>query len=197
MDAAALVKHRAILQKKNIRIIGIDSDPGYIEAARFHIGAASIENCVRVYHQDVYHMNDLQGQVVLPHGNQVGFHSQKDDVKFDAILFSGTFAVLPQKIEAITLLLNDWGNPDNCKVMIAQAYQRAVSPLARIFKPLLKYLTTVDHGDLITEHESDKMIAKINKKCNLKLVQHEIIDGSIDNPLEAAYLTIFERDIKK
>jgi hypothetical protein len=193
---AALVKHRTILQKKNIRVIGIDYDEAYIEAAKFHIGEASIENCIRVYHQDVYAMNDLKGQIVLPHGNQVGFHSENDDIKFDAILFSGSFALLPRKTDALKMLLDDWGHPDACKIMIAQAYQRAISPLARAFRPLLKYLTTVDHGDLITEHESDKMIAKINKTCNMKLVQHEIIDGSIDNPLEAAYLTIFERSKK-
>jgi SAM-dependent methyltransferase len=193
---AALVMHRAILQRKNIRVIGIDNDEAYIEAAKFHIGEASIENCIRVYCQDVYTMLELDGQIVLPHGNQVGFHSQNDNVKFDAILFSGSFAVLPKKTEALQMLLDDWGNPDTCKVMIAQAYQRAITPLARVFKPLLKYLTTVDHGDLITEDEASKMIAKITNTCHMKLLSHEVIHGSIDNALEAAYMTVLERNKK-
>jgi hypothetical protein len=194
--SAALVQHRATLQKRNIRVIGIDYDSAYIESAKFHIGEAAVENCVRVYHQDVYAMNELQGQIVLPHGNQIGFRSQKGDVKFDAILFSGSFAVLPKKTEALKMLLDDWGNPDACKVLIAQAYQRAISPLARAFKPLLKYLTTVDHGDIITEDESSQMFDTITKTCNMKLISHEVIDGSIDNPLEAAYMTVLERDKK-
>ncbi|CAB9519423.1 Methyltransferase domain [Seminavis robusta] len=138
--ASALVKHRALLQKKNIRVIGIDNDDGYVKAAKFNVGYASIENQIRIYRQDVRLMNDLKGQIVLPHGSQVGFKSQEKEVKFDAIMFS------------------------------------------------------VDHGDLITEYEANKMFAKIRKKCKLKTAKHEVIENSIDNALEAAYFTVLEYD---
>jgi hypothetical protein len=179
--------------RKNIRIIGVDYDHGYIQSAKEHIRAASIENCIRVYHQDVYQMDQLKGRIVLPHGSSVGFEGHQEDVKFDAIIMSGTFSVLQDRVGVLKLLMNSWAKP-NCKVMIAQAYQRTTPPMARLFKWSLKFWTTVDHGQLITLNEAEELFAKdLPKECNLLLVEMDIIEDSIDNALEGAYLTILER----
>lgn len=187
-----MVQHKDLLLKKNIRLIGIDYDEGYIASAKEHIQEASIENCIRVYHVDVYNLNDMKGEFVLPHGSAGGFEYE-DEIKFDAILFSGTFSILHDRIAALKIL-HEWQNPDYSKLIICQGYQRAGAELARLYKPNLKYITTIDHGQLITEEEAKELFEEtLKKECKLKVLRHELIEGSSDNAFEAAYITVLEQ----
>lgn len=187
---AALVHNRTLLNLKNIRVIGIDNDEDYIEACNIHIRKASMGNRIRVYHQDVYKMDQLKGRVVLPHG--LGLVNDPEDVRFDAILFSGTLPLLEDKVGVLNGLAS-WRKPD-CKIMICQAeqYESPITPFARMFKPVLFYLTSVDHGELITEAEAiDLFETTIRRECKLDVTYHEKMDG-YNIPMEAAYLTILE-----
>lgn len=171
-------------------MIGIDIDEDYIEACNININNASMQNRIRVYHQDVYAMDQLKGKVVLPNG--FGIADDPEDVLFDAILFSGTFPLLEDKVGALNGLAG-WRKP-SCKIMICQAeqYESPITPLARMFKPVMFYLTSVDHGELITEAEAtDLFETRIRRECKLDVTYHEKMDD-YHIPMEAAYLTILE-----
>ena len=173
-------------------MVGIDNDSDYIEACKIHISNASLENRIRVYHQDVYKMDQLKGKVIVPHGAGIGFESHQEEVLFDAILFSGTFPLLEDKVGVLNGLAS-WRKP-KCKIMICQAaqYESPITPLARMFKPMLFYLTSVDHGELITEEEAtDLFETTIRRECKLDVTYHETMED-YHNPLEAAYFTILE-----
>lgn len=53
-------------------------------------------------------------------------------------------------------------------------------------KPLLKYATTIDFGQLVREDE----VLKTFKNSGLELVKHDVIPGSVDNTFQAAYLSV-------
>jgi hypothetical protein len=53
-------------------------------------------------------------------------------------------------------------------------------------KPLLKYITTIDFGQVTSTDD----IAKIFADSKLEVAHHAVIRGSVDTPLQAAYLSI-------
>lgn len=112
----------------------------------------------------------------------------KDGV-FDAVYFSGSFTLLPDPVEALRVV-----KPlTKSKIYVTQTYQRKSPPLLGYIKPLLKYLTTIDFGQLTYEAEIAEFFSeKVPKECSLKLESHEVIKGSLDTSLQAAYLTILD-----
>jgi SAM-dependent methyltransferase len=193
-------ENRALIHRKNLRIVGVDIDGDYVAAARAYFGEKSLENCVRIYQSDIYKIKEARKEFVLPHGMVgAGFRSDnvgEEGILFDAVMFSGTFAVLPDRMKALNLV-KDVMKPDG-RILIAQAYQRTTPPMARLFKRLLKYFTSIDHGELITEKEASQLLKNaVPKFCLLGMTKHEVIKDSIDNPLEAAYITILKPKILK
>ena len=51
---------------------------------------------------------------------------------------------------------------------------------------MLKYMTTIDFGELVKVED----IVQTFKDSGLKVVKHEVIKGSVDNAYQAAYLSI-------
>mmetsp|Transcript_14914 Transcript_14914/g.17962 ORF Transcript_14914/g.17962 Transcript_14914/m.17962 type:complete len:109 (+) Transcript_14914:1-327(+) len=77
------------------------------------------------------------------------------------------------------------------KIYITQTYQRKSPPLFSIIKPMLRYMITIDFGQLITEQKASHMFhEEFTSKCNLTVQEHSVIPESIDSVLQAAYLTI-------
>jgi len=189
---APLIQNKDLLIEKNIRVIGIDNDVDYIESSKLHISKAKLDHRIRVYHHNIYKMDELKGKLLLPRGDEDFTHALTEEVLFDAIFFSGTLPVLHDKVGAINGLAS-WRKP-KCKIMVCQAaqYESLLTPLARVFKPMLYYLTSVDHGELITEEEAVHLFElTIRRECKLDVTHHESLE-SYNNPLEAAYFTILE-----
>ena len=53
-------------------------------------------------------------------------------------------------------------------------------------KPMMKYLTTIDFGQLVSEED----VLQTFEESGLTVVKHEVIEGSVDNVFQAAYLSI-------
>ena len=148
-----------------------DGNDCMVTQARVGLEKAGLAKSVQVVHKSVYDLN------------------KETDGVFDAVYFSGSFSLLPDPIEAMNVI-----KPlTKSKIYVTQTYQRRNAPLLGYIKPLLRYLTTIDFGRLTFESEALELFSKrVPEKCNLKFVQHEVIAGSVDNSLQAAYLTILE-----
>jgi hypothetical protein len=53
-------------------------------------------------------------------------------------------------------------------------------------KPLLKYATTIDFGQLVKEED----VLQTFKESGLEVVEHDLIPESVNNRFQAAYLSI-------
>lgn len=82
-NGSSLVENAELIIKKNIKIVGIDIDPGAIDMANIEIKENNIEGNVRVLCGDIYKYADSE--------------------QFDYIYFSNSFAV----IEGITDMIKD------------------------------------------------------------------------------------------
>lgn len=169
--AGALINCASIIKGRGLKVVGIDYDADYVMEAQRAIHEAKLEDSIQAFHKSVY---------VLKH---------KAEGSFDAVYFSGSFTLLPDPCEALRVV-----RPlTTGRVYITQTYQRKSPPLLGYIKPLLKYLSTIDFGKLTSTEESFDFFANVApKECDMRLVQHEVIEGSIDTSLQAAYLTILE-----
>ncbi len=157
---------------------------------------------ISVHCIDLYDADKLQ---------QVMQSSTKDG-KVDVVYFSGSFSLLPDPKGALlmTLPLLRKSNDDNILtkisksasstsssssglVYITQTYQKHVFPLLGSIKPLLKYLTTIDFGQLVKVDEISNLLNDEELVSNgIVLKSHEVIEGSLDNYWQAAYMSILE-----
>ena len=107
--------------------------------------------------------------------------------EFDAVYFSGSFSLLPKPVEALnslsSMLVEDTG-----RIYITQTFQRRTPIFMNTVKPMLKYLTTIDFGRLVSEEE----IMELYNKSELSVEKHEVIKGSLDNRWQAAYLSVLK-----
>merc|ERR1712176_1211550 len=100
-----------------------------------------------------------------------------EEDRFDAAYFSGSLTVMPDPPAALRavepLLKRDGG-----LVYITQTFQKQHSSVIAFIKPLLKYVTTIDFGQLTTEEDLDAIISKAEV---FETVENKPIADSIDN----------------
>ena len=119
-----------------------------------------------------------------------------DRKSVDVVYFSGSFSLLPDPKGALLMimsLLKNNGSSSSGLVYITQTYQRHVVPLLSSVKPLLKYLTTIDFGQLVKVDEISRLLNDEELVSNgIVLKSHNVIDGSLDNYWQAAYISVLE-----
>lgn len=110
--------------------------------------------------------------------------------------FSGSFSLLPDPQQALisiqAVLRGESGagagtGTDAGKVYITQTYQKRPSFWMGKIKPLLKFITTIDFGKLVTVEEIRELLENVE---GLVLEEHEVMEGSLDNYWQAAYLSV-------
>ncbi|CAE8638223.1 unnamed protein product, partial [Polarella glacialis] len=73
------------------------------------------------------------------------------------------------------------------RVFITQTFQKRPSALMAAVKPLLKYITTIDFGQLTTEADLERIIAEAKV---FEVLENKPIPGSVDNHLQTARMVI-------
>jgi ubiquinone/menaquinone biosynthesis C-methylase UbiE len=186
--AGALIHCQDLLKTRNIRVVGIDYDQDYVMEAQKAIAKEGLQDYISVLHMSVYDMETRRNKLKIP-GKEAA------PSEFDAAYFSGSFSLLPDMCGALRVtcrLLQP-----KAPIYITQTYQRKSPPLLSYIKPLLRYITTIDFGQLIFEQEAkDLFYNVVPKECDLNVVEHDVIPGSLDTALQAAYLTILEPTYK-
>lgn len=181
------------MKSKNIKVVGIDIDSAYVEAGKLSIESAGLSHLISIDKVDVYEGRDA----LLKLAKEKGAAPDSDGSFFDAVYFSGSFSLLPDPVKALQLVSELVKNkevdgcdvPSKGSIFITQTYQRRTPFFLPYVKPLLKYATTIDFGNLVREEE----VLQTFKDSGLKVIEHKVIPGSVDNSLQAAYLTILAK----
>ncbi|GMH99053.1 hypothetical protein TrST_g8320 [Triparma strigata] len=168
-NASSLLVHTAELKAKDITICGVDYTREYVEAAQENIKKNKAEDNVQVVYGSVYDGSVLSSFPVK---------------NFDAAYFSGSIALLPDPISALHSAAKVV-KPSGL-IYITQTYQKRGFPGLALFKRNLKFMTTIDFGELTYE----KDIMEVFKASGYEIVCHQIIEGSVDNAMQSAYLTV-------
>lgn len=155
-----------------MKIIGVDYNKFYVQAAEKAIADQNMSEYITVHTLDIYDEEALQ--VIMAN------HSID---KFNNVYFSGSFSLMHDPKEALVKVAKVLETKG--KIYITQTYQKKTPPLMTYLKPMIKYVTTIDFGQLVTV-EQVKQFFQVE---NLELEQHSVIDGSLDNYWQAAYIT--------
>ncbi len=181
----ALLECKDLILSKRIKIIGIDYNEFYIQAAKEAIDQANLQEFIHVSCISVYETEKIDEFIQTTCSKTVNH-----------IYFSGSFSLLPDPMKALTSVLSSDCISKEAKIFITQTYQRRTPLFLATLKPLMKYITSIDFGTLITEDEIQTFHQQVIQHIpSLALQQHSIIPNSLDNPLQAAYLTIFQNKV--
>jgi hypothetical protein len=209
----ALIACESLLRSKHIQVVGIDYDEQYIRQAAAAIKKAGLDDCIRVLPMNVYHADqpDQRNQIVslIPsNSNKMEASSTSPPRRcFEAVYFSGSFSLLPDwtgALLAVSYLLkptkDESNNDDDTttkrsakKIYITQTYQKQSSWILSWIKPWLRYITTIDFGQLVTVDRIQAFYQNhVTSTQNWELLRHQVIPNNVDNPMQAAYITIFQ-----
>jgi SAM-dependent methyltransferase len=126
--AGALLANAGLVERKRLRVVGIDIDADYVARARQRLGASSLDARVEVRLESVY---DHRGG------------------PYHAVYFSGSFMLLPEPERALRhcrALLSPGG-----RIFFTQTIQKQPTRWIEILKPMLKRVTSVDFGRVTYE----------------------------------------------
>lgn len=199
--ATALVKNKLVLLEKAISVTGIDYEGAYVRKAEKLLKAEGLWRTVpegtsnyragayycRVFEKSIYDP-DLRALCEDDHeacGRNIPM-DVPDDKRFDAAYFSGSISVMPDPPAALRACL-PLIKKDTGRIYITQTFQKKPSPVMKVVKPMLKYITTIDFGYLTTESDVDVIIAKAGA---FDILENEQIPGSMDTPFQTARLII-------
>eukprot|EP01083_Nonionella_stella_P002790 8003_1 len=187
--AGALLQCKDIIKAKNLTIIGIDYNEFYIEAASEQITKHGMEDFITVHALSIYDDKKLQ--------NILDEYIKSKEKRVDSVYFSGSFSLLPDPKAALIAVMRDALKPDSGKIYITQTYQKTTPPLMSHVKPLIKYITTIDFGQLVKTEEVVELLKSDDLvKEGLVLEEHKLIEGSLDNYWQAAYVSVMGQDSK-
>ena len=176
--ASALLANAPLLDSNDVSIVGIDYDAPYIEAARAAVAAHGVTRRVKVHCMSVYDADALSA-LRPPTGDL-----------FDAAYFSGSLTLMPNPVAAIVAVAR-MVKPGGL-IYVTQTYQRRALPLLAWVKPLLKYATTIDFGQLTYEHDVRRIYDEAATAAGVRVTEHAAIPGSLNNRLQVARLSILE-----
>lgn len=168
----SLITQRQLLIERDLHVVGVDIDEAYVRHCQESLKKNDLHPRCQCHCRSIF---DPQLNVFL------------GSASFDAVYFSGSIALMPQPDVALQVaasLLKPQG-----KIFVTQTFQRKGFPLLGFFKPLLRYLTTIDFGQLTYEHQVDQII----EKSGLKLIEKSVIKNSVDNAFQAAFILVLEQ----
>jgi SAM-dependent methyltransferase len=170
----ALLRCKDIIKEKNLTVIGIDYNNFYINAAQTCIEEQNMTNKISVHAISIYDEEALKKIMASK--------------KVDSVYFSGSFSLLPDPKGALAAILKVL-KPKG-EVYITQSYQKKYSPVMSRVKPLIKFVTTIDFGQLVTVKEIAELLSDVD---GLEVKEHDVMRGSLDNRWQAAYLSVLVR----
>jgi len=128
--AGALLANAGLVERKRLRVTGIDIDSDYVERARRRLEGSRLMDRAEVHLESVY---DHRGG------------------PYDAVYFSGSFMLLPEPERALRhccALLSPGG-----RIFLTQTIQKQPARWLEILKPMLRWATSIDFGRVTYEDE--------------------------------------------
>ncbi|GMI54473.1 hypothetical protein ScalyP_jg12060 [Parmales sp. scaly parma] len=202
--ATALLENAPSLRSKKIKVKGVDYNKKYVAAAQKSALKHFDQTTVSVHHGSVYDV-DLLKLLVANDDVQSGGTGTLTPTPgrktrrlgggtlFETVYFSGSFSLMPDPIEALRIVGSDEVLAPGGAIMVTQTYQTMNVPLLGVVKPLMKFATTIDFGELTFEEDVRELFVRFCQEENFKLETHKTIDGSVDNIFQKAYLTVLRK----
>ena len=159
-----MIKHyHAIIKRKKIKIIGIDINRVYLKHCA---------NLIEHY--------GLQDNFKLV-ANSIENFLPPEKQSFDCIVFSMSLMLLKDKQQDIIESVKNWMKPDG-RIIFSQVEFEKNNKFLNFIKPKLKYLTTIDFGEIIyrdeflsfLESNSLRVIENISRNKNFFKGKHRI-----------------------
>lgn len=126
--AGALLRSSALLDERDLRVVGVDIDADYVRRARRRVDKAGLSDRIRVEH------TPLERHAGGP---------------YDAVYFAGSFMLFPDPAAAL-VAAQALLAPDG-KVVFTQTFQDRRSATLERVKPHLKRVTGIDFGRVTYE----------------------------------------------
>jgi ubiquinone/menaquinone biosynthesis C-methylase UbiE len=167
-SALCTAENAALVADKQLSVVGIDYEERYIVKAKAVAAKAGLSERLKLHCASVY-------DSALPE------MAGKD---FDCAYFSGSFSLLPdppEALRAVAALLKPGG-----VIYITQTFQRRAPPGLSVIKPLMKYCTTIDFGQLVFEREAVAFV----EQAGMELAENVVVPRSVDNSLQVARLLV-------
>uniref|UniRef100_K3X164 Methyltransferase domain-containing protein n=1 Tax=Globisporangium ultimum (strain ATCC 200006 / CBS 805.95 / DAOM BR144) TaxID=431595 RepID=K3X164_GLOUD len=147
----ALANNEALLRAKDIAVDGVDYDLDYVKRCKVLMKNHRLDAVVTAHHASIY---DYTGG------------------PYDAVYFSSSLMIMPDPVAALkhtAAMLKPKG-----RVYVTQTIQTKRSKIVELGKPLLKFLTTIDFGNVTYEED---LLANF-KKAQLTLIENVAISDS-------------------
>ena len=188
--ATALVHNKSLLTGRDIRFVGVDYDRQYIDKGLKIVERADLQDQIKLLCKSVY-------DETLPELLASVDTAKNKDGKFDSVYFSGSFSLMPDPVKALGIAVSLLR--PNGRIYITQTFQKEDSPPTplRHVKPLLKYVTTIDFGQLVYATELEAILEQAQSTYDLSVLQNGAIPGSVDNVYQSARLIVLARTSTK
>lgn len=201
--ATALIENKALLLEKRLAVVGFDYEAAYVRKAEQRLKAADLLRPVpegtegyrkgdfycRVYERSIYDPDLSQLCEDDPTSEKKSDQPVPEDRRFDAAYFSGSLTVMPDPAAALRAVV-PLMKKDTGRIYITQTFEKKHSSIKAILKPLLKYVTTIDFGQLTTEADIKRIISEAEIFETLESVP---IAGSLDTPWQTARLIVLRQ----
>lgn len=198
--ATALVRNKAALLEKRLSVVGLDYEAAYVRKAEQMLEAADLlrpvpegtegyrsgEFYCRVFERSIYDPDLARLCEDDPTGKSALQLPVPQERRFDAAYFSGSLTVMPDPVAALRAVV-PLLKPRTGRVFITQTFDKKHSRLKAALKPLLKYATTIDFGQLTTENDIERIIAEAK---DFETVESAPIPGSFHPPGQSARLIV-------
>ena len=165
--ATALIRRKEDVEILGMQVVGVDYNKEYVQAASISLAEAELDQQVAVHCCSIYEAKVVDA-IVQKHG------------KFDAAYFSGSFSLMPDPLLALHVAAGYVKKGGS--IYISQTFQRRNVPGLSCIKPLTKYITTIDFGQLFFEHQLEEVL----KASKYQVVENSKIPNSVDNSFQVA-----------
>ena len=144
--ATSLLDNRDIIVSKKLKVVGVDYDQDYVDTAQANTKKHKLDSQVNTVCKSIH---DYEGE------------------GFDVIYFSGSFMIIPNKVEALRRCVDMLKkNPTTGKregtIYFTQTFEQPglVGYMMSFVKPLLKFLLTIDFGGVTYEKDFRKVLGE-------------------------------------
>ena len=150
-NGSATLANIDVLVQNNIKIIGIDINENYINECKKKIKKMHMENYIEVFCENIY--------------------KWKTDLKFDFILFSDSYAVIPN-VHFMIMHSSKFLNKNGRFIIVTALFNKRTD-FKRFVKKNLKYLIGVDLGDMMLYSNLMEFIKQRSNFVTVELIsQH-------------------------
>lgn len=152
----SLLENRDVIVSKQLHVTGVDYDEHYVIAAIANVKRYGLEKQVELVHASIHDYTPTTSSAAAPSS------SDSSSAPFDAVYFSGSFMIIPDKAQALTRCVKmlkpttPLSSAGSGRVYFTQTFEqdgivgRYVTPWV---KSALRALLTIDFGTVTFEKD--------------------------------------------